>query len=383
MFDPSPSEPTSSSTTASSRPAAGRAPTRGRPAAARKPAGRPRKSATRPQQSFGPASASGPGSGPRGIVSPADARSAQIQFFVTHLSSVPNKRGVPYAQDTIDPYRDAAASLDAYLNRIGFEGGLDDVDVDVLNGYLADYRAGHTQGGTVTKQGNLRALFKWLVDEYEAAEVYGDPRRHRYSREDEAPPLLSDEFLDDILKATNGRAFLDVRDHAILRVLLTGVRRAEISALQVEDLDLRSAVKTATTGRLKGNSGRPVPLASSTVVALNRWLRTRAASKSRPAPHQGALWISAKGGMGLQDSAIYQMLRRRAEQAGYDPNSIHPHLFRHTAAHEFMANGGQTGDAMQIFGWKDEAMVQRYGRSGAQERALLYAARTGFGERRL
>jgi hypothetical protein len=32
-------------------------------------------------------------------------------------------------------------------------------------------------------------------------------------------------------------------------------------------------------------------------------------------------------------NGIYQMLRRRAVQAGYDRSAIWPHLFRHTRAH--------------------------------------------------
>jgi integrase/recombinase XerC len=75
------------------------------------------------------------------------------------------------------------------------------------------------------------------------------------------------------------------------------------------------------------------------------------------------------------------MLRRRAMEAGHDPGSVHPRLFRHTAAHQFLADGGSEGDLMQPLGLKDAEMTHRYGRSAAQERAVLYAARTGFGDR--
>jgi site-specific recombinase XerD len=126
-----------------------------------------------------------------------------------------------------------------------------------------------------------------------------------------------------------------------------------------------------------------MPLPPRTVVAMNRWLRTRAAARSRPAPNQGPLWIAQRGGQRLGEAGIYLMLRRRVEQAGYDPGTVHPHLFRHTAAHQFLADGGSEGDLMQLMGWKDAEMTHRYGRSAAQERAVLYAARHGFGEPKL
>jgi integrase len=39
------------------------------------------------------------------------------------------------------------------------------------------------------------------------------------------------------------------------------------------------------------------------------------------------------------------MIRRRAEQAGLE--GVHAHMFRHTAAHTWLAQGGQEQDLMQ------------------------------------
>jgi site-specific recombinase XerC len=271
--------------------------TRGCPQAARRPVGTPLRSATRPRASYGtepPPERTQP-SPPRAIVTPTDARTAQKEFFLDHLAAVPNKRGTPYSAHTIAAYRDAVISLGRYLTGIGFAGGFEDVDVSTLNGFLVQYRADNSQGGTVTKQGNLRVFFAWLVEEYEAQEVFNHPKRHRYAREDEPAAILGDEFIADLMKVTSGKSFLEVRDQAIIRTLLLGPRRAEVAGLYVEDLDMRSAIKTVTTGRMKGNAGRAIPLPPGTVVAMNRWLRTRAAAKSRPAANQGPLWIAAKG----------------------------------------------------------------------------------------
>jgi site-specific recombinase XerD len=30
----------------------------------------------------------------------------------------------------------------------------------------------------------------------------------------------------------------------------------------------------------------------------------------------------------MTGSGVYQMLDRRAEEAGYDPQAVHPHMFR-------------------------------------------------------
>jgi hypothetical protein len=68
--------------------------TRGRPQSARRPVGTPLKSATHPRAHYGtePPATQNRTSSPPAIVTPTDARTAQKEFFLDHLASVPNKR---------------------------------------------------------------------------------------------------------------------------------------------------------------------------------------------------------------------------------------------------------------------------------------------------
>lgn len=51
------------------------------------------------------------------------------------------------------------------------------------------------------------------------------------------------------------------------------------------------------------------------------------------------------------------MLWRRAEQAGI--GKIHPHQFRHTFAHTWLAQGGNEGDLVRLTGWSSRDMLAR------------------------
>ena len=47
----------------------------------------------------------------------------------------------------------------------------------------------------------------------------------------------------------------------------------------------------------------------------------------------------------MADSGVCQMLERRCVDAGIP--SVHPHLLRHTFAHDWLATGGQEHDLMR------------------------------------
>jgi integrase len=89
------------------------------------------------------------------------------------------------------------------------------------------------------------------------------------------------------------------------------------------------------------------------------------------------VWLGLRNSGPLDGMGLYRMLRRRADQAGYDPSQVHPHMFRHTFANDWLSNGGAEGDLMRLAGWKTRSMLDRYGEDMAQQRAIDAKRRMG------
>ena len=85
---------------------------------------------------------------------------------------------------------------------------------------------------------------------------------------DQPVDVLSEDDLRALLGTCSGRSFEDVRDAAIIRLFVdTGMRRAELLGLRVEDLDLDQTWRSCREGQPigPGRSGtrpakrRPIP----------------------------------------------------------------------------------------------------------------------------
>jgi integrase len=70
------------------------------------------------------------------------------------------------------------------------------------------------------------------------------------------------------------------------------------------------------------------------------------------------------------------MLRRRAEEAGYEPD-VHPHQFRHTFANDWLEGEGSEGDLMRLMGWTDRSMLDLYAEDLQDHRAVQAKRRRG------
>lgn len=147
------------------------------------------------------------------------------------------------------------------------------------------------------------------------------------------------------------------RDAALLAIGYgAGLRRAELVALDVEDLDAESGRVRVRRG--KGRKDRDAYLAPSGFAAVEAWLRVRG---DAPGP---LLWPVRKGGAldarRMSSHAVYTTLQRLARRAGVATFS--PHDLRRTFVGDLLDAGADVGAVQRLAGHANVATTLRYDR---------------------
>jgi len=280
---------------------------------------------------------------------------ALLASFLRHL------RAERKSPATVRSYQDAVTTLGAYLLREGMPTKPIGITREHVECFILEQLDQRSDSTARTRFAGLRVFFNWLVDE---GELTASPMaRMKPPKVAEDPPaVLSALHIQRLLKACGGRNFEDRRDLAIIRLLLdTGMRRSELAGLQIADVDLDAQIATV---RGKGDRVRLCPFGAKATQALDRYQRARAGHRHQQLP---VWWLGARGG--LTGAGVYRIVKVRGRQADL-PRYIWPHLFRHTAASNWLEQGGQEGDLMRLAGWRSVQMMRRYGSAEADRRAI-------------
>jgi len=265
--------------------------------------------------------------------------------FVRHLAADGRSAATRRA------YATATARLEAFLIEHGLPTRVAGLQPDQLEAFVVSlYARGLRPTTILARYQALARFFDWLVDEDEL------PASPMTSIRPPAavlpsPRVLVGEEIAALLAACAGPAFEDLRDFAMIRLFVeTGLRRSELAALQLDDVDLElNAVYVAAAGR----PPRAVPFDRAVAGALDRYLAARV---GHPWAHLPYLWLGRR--RRLTERGVAQALRHRGELAGL-PN-LHAQQFRHTFVQQYLADGGHRRDLMRLVGWKSRQLLGRY-----------------------
>lgn len=170
------------------------------------------------------------------------------------------------------------------------------------------------------------------------------------------PRYLTIEEAQQLLSVPDGATPQGMRDRAILETLYaSGVRVAELAALDLRDVDVRGG-EMRVIG--KGDKERLVLLGRPAVAALRAYIDVGRPAQLGDHPPTNALFLNRFGGR-LSVRSVDEIVRQAGVVAGID-QTVTPHLLRHTFATHMLDGGADLRVVQELLGHENLATTQIY-----------------------
>jgi site-specific recombinase XerD len=272
------------------------------------------------------------------------------------------------------------ASLRAYSSDVerfsqwaarGGAEGPGDIDRMQLRRYLAFMATRRYSKASIARTAaSLRAYFRWCSAR---GLIAADPstRMSAPAPDSRLPRILGHAELHDLLEpadrpsdASGVPAAVDRRDDAELELLYgSGIRVAELCALDVDDLDLARTMITVTG---KGSKQRQVLVHDRCAEAISEWLDGPRAAMAGPKSPPGALFYNRRGSrLGPRD--VRRLLDRRS------PVPTHPHALRHSFATHLLDGGADLRVVQELLGHASLQTTQVYTHVSKERLLTVYS----------
>jgi integrase/recombinase XerC len=276
-----------------------------------------------------------------------------VADFLRHLSLERNA-----SAHTIKSYREDLTQAVQYLQQASERAAVAPRDVSPrqVRAYLAWLHEQQYARTTIARRlAALRSLFRFLCRQGTIASNPADALRGpRLERK--LPHFMTEPDLQRLLAAPPPDDPLGLRDRAILETLYSaGLRVAELSGLNVEDIDCDAGLATI---RGKGKRERLAILGKPALQALLRWLEARQALLADRQSSATAVFLNRRGSR-LTVRSVGRLTQKYLAQAGLDPRTS-PHTLRHSFATHLLDHGADIRSVQELLGHQSLTTTQVY-----------------------
>lgn len=200
----------------------------------------------------------------------------------------------------------------------------------------------------------LSTFFRFLFND---GMISNNPMKNISQVRDDAHeevPGLSDKEIDAILNSYDDRQFAQWRDKTLILLLLdTGLRIGEALSLTTDQVDFRGLTVTVPSKIAKNRKSRDIPISHEVAKRLRQLL-----DETQQYFGEGCKLFMSAYGVEYTDDAFRRRLNRLKRKLNIE--KLHPHMFRHTFARNYILNGGDIFTLQKILDHADIQTTRKY-----------------------
>ncbi len=285
-----------------------------------------------------------------------------------------------YSSHTVFAYQNDLKQFSDFIAQNFETESISDIDSDMIRAWMLSLlEGGDTPRSVNRKFSALKSFWRFLLREgavmNNPLNKLLPPKIHKplpaFLREEEVSALHAST--DEVTAASereDGQSdalFDEVRDNLIVEMLLqTGMRRAEIIGLKLEDVDL-AASQLKVTG--KRNKQRLIPFGPSLRQKIEHYLDFRK-QVAESLPVSDTLYIRCDG-QPLYPMLVYRLVHERLAATGHASKNS-PHVLRHTFATSMLNNGAELNAVKQLLGHSGLSATEVYTHTTFEELKKSY-----------
>nr|WP_315222447.1 tyrosine-type recombinase/integrase [uncultured Flavobacterium sp.] len=273
-----------------------------------------------------------------------------------------------YSDHTVNGYLADVLAFEEF-NKVCFEQeNIEKVNYSQIRSWIVSLVDAEISNVSVNrKMASLKSFYKFLL---KTKQIEVSPMlKHKSLKTPKTIQIpFSEKELADLMQTINNPSgFEEVRDKLIIDLLYTtGIRRAELIQLQVQNVDLSSSVIKVLGKR---NKERIIPILPIIVQQINVYLGQRLNMEN--IIDDEYFFISQKG-LKLSESFVYRLINSYFSRVSEKVKKS-PHVLRHTFATHLLNNGADLNSVKELLGHSSLASTQVYTHNSLAELKKVYA----------
>ena len=281
---------------------------------------------------------------------PRHAHADEVAIFARWMRT---ERG--WAEKTV---LGCCSAVDLFLDRLDDRGiTLDSVRIDDIDGQIAYWHARGLSRGTIRNYAKkLRTFFRFAEGrDWCMAGLADGIMAPRFHSGETIPKGLDRDEVMRLLATTEGDRPADVRDRAILMVLITyGLRAGEVAGLRLDDLNWRE--ERLQVRRPKPGRTHHYPLSRGVGQAILRYIREVRSQH----PERGLFLTLNAPIRPIAGIAINYVVSSRADRIGIVGRRRGPHALRHGTAQYLLDHGLSMKEVGDYLGHRSVSATAAY-----------------------